>query len=272
MIRLVTDSNSQMPPYLREQLGAFVVPMTVTVDGRALLEGVDLDADGITEALQRGAQVGTSSPSPGQFLDVYEQVAASGGTQVLSVHAGGGATGTANAARLAAGMASLPVEVVDTGTASFPVTLCAWAAGDVLVAGGSVDEAAQAARHTAGLVDNVFIVGTLALAQRGGRLAEGVTEGLTVLALTDGQMRPVGRADSQEAAVAAMTAYVVERARDQRLRVGVGHLGAAALAEALEAELRSRLDVADLVRYVIGPSVAVHTGVGTIGCVFYPVG
>ena len=43
------------------------------------------------------------------------------------------------------------------------------------------------------------------------------------------------------------------------------------LADELEAALRERVEVERLVRYVVGPSVAVHTGLGTVGCVFHPV-
>jgi DegV family protein with EDD domain len=272
VIRLVTDSNSQIPSSLREQYAVDVVPLTVTVDGVTLLEGEQVALAGITEALRRDADVKSSTPSPGQFLEAYERAAAAGATQVLSVHAGGQASGTANSARLAAGMASLHVEVVDTGSASFPVTLCVWAAGEVLAAGGSVGEAAQAARDTAAVVDNVFIVGTLSLAARGGRLAAGVeATDVPVLALTAGQMQAVGRVADVDAAVGAMVERVVTQAKGKRIRLGIGHLAAAELADDLEAALRQRVEIEQLVRYQMGPSVAVHVGLGTVGCVFYPV-
>ena len=71
-------------------------------------------------------------------------------------------------------MSPVPVEVVDTGTASFPVACCVWAAGSVLEGGGTLGAAAAAARAVADRVDNVFIVGALDLAAtrraaRGGR-------------------------------------------------------------------------------------------------------
>jgi DegV family protein with EDD domain len=246
--------------------------MAVVVDGEALLEGEQIDLAGITAALERQAVVGTSTPSPGQFLQAYQRAADEGVTEILSVHAGGQASGSANSARVAAGLAPVPVEVVDTGSASFPVTLCAWAAGEVLARGGSVAEAARAARDTAGVVDNVFIVGTLALAARGGRLAAGVEAGgVPVLALTAGTMQAVGRVADSEAAVSAMAQRVVEQAQGRRLRIGVGHLAAEDLAVQLETALRERVGIEQLVRYEIGPSVAVHTGLGTVGCVFHPV-
>ncbi|MDP9164972.1 MAG: DegV family protein [Actinomycetota bacterium] len=269
MIRLIVDSNSQIPPNLRTQYAIDVIPLTITVDGESFLEGEQIDLAGITQALERSAVVGSSTPSPGQFLEAYERAAADGCRGVLSVHAGGRASGTANAARVAAGLASLPADVVDTGTASFPVALCAWAAGEVLASGGTAAEAAAAARDTAASVDNVFIVGTLSLAARGGRLASDVKPGdVPVLALTDGTMQALGRVCDVDAAVDAMADRVQARAQGRRLRVGVGHLAAGHLAAALEAALRERVEIEQLVRYDVGPSVAVHTGLGTVGCVF----
>ena len=272
MIRLITDSNSQITPELRQRLRVVVVPMTVVIDGKPLLEGIDIDLEGITAALHRGAAVSSSTPSPGQFLQAYQLAADDGATEILSVHTGGEVSAVANAARVAAGMAPLPVEVVDTGSASFPVTMCTWVAGDLLAEGGSVKDAAEATRRTAATVGNVFIVGTPALAAQGGRLAAGVeATGIPVLALADGAMRAVGRVTDVEQAVDALAAYVVEQAAGKRLRIGVGHLDAVELADALEAVLRGCCEVEQLVRYDVGPSVAVHTGLGTVGCVFHPV-
>lgn len=267
-VALVTDSGSQLTAALRDRYAVRVVPLTVVVDGVPYLEG-DLDVAGITAAIERGAVLSTSTPSPGELLAAYTAAAEDGMTQVLSVHTGGAASGTAQAARLAGSLAPVPVEVVDTGSASFPVALCTWAAGEALAAGGSLTEAAAAARDTAAAVGNVFVVGTLALARAGGRLAEDVA-GTPVLALEAGQMRAVGSAAEEAEAVAAMTAHVASQAAGRRLRVGVGHLAAADLADALERALREAVELEELVRYDVGPSIAVHTGLGTVGCVFTP--
>ncbi len=267
MIRLVVDSAAQLTPELLALTGALVVPLAVTVDGVPFLEGEGIDLAGITAALSRGAAVGSSTPSPGQFLAAYDQAAAEGATQVLSIHSGGSASGTANTARLAAGMASLPVEVLDTQSVSFPVAMAAWAAAEAL---DSLDSAVASARRVLDGLGNVFVVRTLDLARRGGRLAAGV-EGVPVLALEGGQMRPVGRVEYSEQAVEAMVGYVLEQAAGRRLRVGVGHVGAEDVADALEAALRERVELEQLVRYDMGPSVAVHTGLGTAGCCFHPV-
>jgi DegV family protein with EDD domain len=273
MIGLVTDSNAQLPAELRERYQVGVVPLTVVVDDHPYHEGVDITTAEFYDRLGAGVSVSTAAPSPGSVLAVYEQSAAAGATEILSIHIGSNTSATVNAVNVAAGSSPVPVEIVDTGTASFAVACCVWAAGEVLSAGGDLTRAADAARRVAGEVGNVFIVGALDLARRGGRLAAGAAEGegLPVLALAAGQMQSVGQVHDVEAAVDAMTDYLVEAAAGVPQRVGVGDALAPELAEAYAARLADRPEVAELVRYEIGPSVGAHTGAGTVGACFFPV-
>jgi DegV family protein with EDD domain len=275
VIGLVTDSNAQLPADLRQRYQVGVVPLTVIVDGTPYKEGVDITTAEFYERLQRGAEVSTAAPSPGEVLAVYEQVASAGATEILSIHIGSNTSATINSVNVAAGGSSVPVEIVDTGTASFAVACCVWAAGEVLNGGGDREHAAAAARRVADNVGNVFIVGALDLALRGGRLAAGAAEaegeGLPVLALAGGQMQVVGHVHDSKAAVDAMTEYLVEAAGGAPQRVGVGEAVAPELASAYADRLAGRPEVAELVRYEIGPTVGAHTGPGTAGACFFPV-
>ena len=82
-------------------------------------------------------------------------------------------------------------------------------------------------------------------------------------------MNAVGRATTIEDAVQAMTDYVVGEASGRQLRVGVGDALTPRLASAFAASIHERLEVVDLVRYDIGPSVGAHTGAGTVGACFF---
>ncbi len=270
-VAIVTDSNAQLPAGLRDRFSAHVVPIPVVIDGREYREGVDLTTVEFYERLGAGVTVSTAAPSPGDVLDVFMAAVGAGATEILSVHVGSNASGTCNAVRLAAQSSPVPVEIVDTGTASFAVACCVWAAADALAAGGGRTEAAATARATAANVGNVFVVGALDLARRGGRLAADVPvgDGVPVLALADGRMEAVGRVNDVESALAAMTQYVVAEAGGRGLRVGVGVALAPDLAEALAEALRARPEVVDLVRYEVGPSVGAHTGAGTVGACFF---
>lgn len=272
MIALVTDSSSQIPPVLRDRFGVRVVPLTVVLDGFPYREGVELTTEEFYTRLATGASVSTATPTPGDVLEVYEEAAEAGADEILSVHIGSEVSAVLGSVKLAAASSPVPVATVDTHTASFAVACCVWAAGEALTAGGDLTTAAEAAHVTAARVGNVFVVRALDLARRGGRLDALVADGdgLPVLALTGGTMQEVARAFDVEDAIDAMTAYVVDFAAGRPQRVGVGDAMAPALAEAFAERLRARSEVAELVRYEVGPSVGAHTGPGTVGACFFP--
>ncbi|HEV2810089.1 MAG TPA: DegV family protein [Acidimicrobiales bacterium] len=283
MIALVTDSNAQLPPELVERYGVEVVPLTVTVDGQAMLEGVDLDADAFYARFQGGhrPQVSTSQPSPGTFAQVFADLAARGAEQILAVHVGSAISGTVNSARLGADGSLVPVRIVDTGTVSFGVACCVWEAGEALSGGATVDEAAAVAAVVGETVDTVFTVGALELAMAGGRLASaaGTAPGggagaraVPILTMAGGQMQVVGQAGDVQEAAQLMAEHVLTAAQRSPLRVGLGvaDVSATALWRALEDRLAGAPGVKEIVRYRVGPSVGAHTGPGTAGAFFYP--
>lgn len=276
MIGLVTDSNAMLPPDLAARYGVEVVPLTISVDGVTYQEGVDLDADAFYGRFRAGRPVvSTAQPSPGTFAAAYDAVAHRGAEEILSIHIGSAVSGTVNSARLAAQVSPVPVRIVDSGTASFAITLCLWEAAEALAAGASLDEASVAAERVGATVGNVFVVGALDLARAGGRLGGAVagpagSTAIPVLTLVGGAMQQVERAADLDGAADAMAAFV--RAGGTSLRVGVGLSDATTLplVVALEDRLRGTPEVRELVRYRIGPSVGAHTGPGTVGAMFAP--
>ena len=276
MIGIVVDSNSQMPDELARRHGIVVVPLTVTVDGTEYLEGLDLDADAFYRHWDDGAapEVSTSQPSPGRFVEAYRRLVDDGVTEILSIHIAAAMSGTLNSARLAADQVDVPVELVDTGTASFGISCCAWAAAEAVAEGATAAEAADVARRRSTGLHSSFVVGVPRLMDRSGR-ADGVgvetasADGVAVLAMDGAEMSVLATVAELGAAVATMVADTVGRAPSgpEGLRVAIGTSDAssepmsAALDEALSGDDR----VHEVVRYRIGPSVGAHTGPGTSG-------
>ncbi|MGH9156578.1 MAG: DegV family protein, partial [Acidimicrobiales bacterium] len=270
-IGLCTDSNAQMPAELVARYGVAVVPLTVVIDGRSLLEGEELEADAFYAAMAASPppSVTTAAPSPGRFVAAYQALAGAGATAIVSVHIGSAISGTLNSARVAADLSPVPVHLVDTGTASFAVACCVWEAAEALARGAGADEAARVAGEVAGCTDNVFVVKALDLARAGGRLsraAGGAVDGgaIPVLRLVDGIYRAVAQVHTVADAAEVMAGAVLAGTGPgggTRLRVGISIADAAAapLWQALEDRLAGRPEIADLVRYRVGPSVGVHT-------------
>lgn len=273
MIGLVTDSNSQLPDELRDRYDVRVVPLTVTVDGREYLEGDELDADRFFELLAERdqPQVTTAQPPPGRFAEIYAALADAGASEILSIHIGAAFSGTLNSARLGAGASPVPVRLIDTGTASFGVSCCVWEAGEALAAGASAAEAAARAESLAPSLRSTFIVQAVELAARGGRFdgAELAGDGIPVLSLVGGEMSTLGYARTLDEAVEAMVRPVLAAEGPLRVASGLADAAGSRVTEALDRRLRELGHVQELVRYRIGPTVAVHAGPGTAGIFFY---
>lgn len=273
MIGICTDSGSQLPAELVARYGIEVVPLTVTVDGVAYLEHVELDADAFYARFESGAKpdVSTAAPSPGQLVEAYRALAERGADEIVSIHVGAELSGTLNAARIAAEMSPVPVQLVDTASASFVVGAATWAAAEAVAGGASLGDAAACAERVARGAGNIFVVGALDLARAGGRLASDgpMSDAIPVLALADGRLTVLGEARTVDDAVDVMTAAVVAGGRPLRVGVGTSDAGSQPISAALTERLASSASVVEVVQYRVGPSVGAHTGPGTAGAVFF---
>lgn len=277
MIALVTDSASQIPPELAARLDVTVVPVIVTVDGVDHREGVDLDADGFWARFRQGDQpvVSTSQPSPGDFAAIYRRLAAAGAEAVVSVHVGAAHSGTVDSARLGAAAAGVDVSVVDSGTASFGVACCVWEAAEVLAAGGDAAAAAARAEAVVPTIGTTFIIQALDFARRGGRLARQLADdhdGVVVLGGVGGVIEVLGTARAIDELCDLMVTPFLAAPGPIRAGVALADPATILFTEGIEARLRAAPVEVDLVRYRVGPSIAAHTGPGTAGGFWYPVG
>ena len=275
MIGFVTDSASQIPTPLAEQLGVRVVPVTVTVDGVDHREGIDLSADGFWDRITGSdlPEVSTSQPSPGVIGAAYEAAIAAGATEIISVHVGADVSGTVNSARLAAETVDVPVHVVDSGTASFGVTACLWQAVAAARAGSDAAEAAAVAAEMAPTIGTSFILQGLDFATAGGRFDLTLpteADDVIVLAGHGTALDIVGSGRDLDSLCDQIVAPFLAAGVPVRAGVGLADGATLPFTEGIEARLRASDLVVDLVRYRVGPSIAAHTGPGTAGGFWWP--
>ena len=83
MIRILTDSASDILPAEAEQLGVTVIPLNVTLeDGTVLRDGIDKTPSEYYALLKECHKLPTTSqPSPELFERFYQDAAAAGGTR-----------------------------------------------------------------------------------------------------------------------------------------------------------------------------------------------
>jgi len=259
---LVTDSTSYLPPGLADALGITVVPLHVVIDGRDHAEP-DLDPHEFYRLLREGGPAPTTSqPPPGVFLAAFE---ATGADRVLCLTATASMSGTHQSAVLAAGMASVPVDVVDSATISGGLCLLVLEVARSLQAGASHDELLALATSLAGRVSSTWSSDTHTLLAAGGRFADDVPDGVPVLALDDGGVRVLGSARSTDQAITLQADVIRAALAASPSRVTVGHGDVPELADALERALVGADGLLGLDRYVVGPVVGAHAGAGNVG-------
>lgn len=283
------------------------MPLDVVIDGERFAEGVDLSSADLLVALNRGARVSTSQPSPAAFAAAYERAAASGAHEVVSVHLSGELSGTVQAARLAAASAPVPVHVVDSRAVGmalgFAVLDAARLAAGRPDAPASIVEPAvvepPATRswfrrrpvpaelpsgetvgvHARGVAAGAgvwFLVDSLEHLRRGGRLsapaaALGTVLGLRpLLTLADGQVVVAEKVRTRRAARDRLQAVTLENvAERESARIAVHHLGQPEVAQEMADQL-SAWSGGRLVEAVTCESSAVlaaHAGPGLLAVV-----
>lgn len=282
MIALVTDSTACLPDDLVRRHDIQVVRLHLLVDGESYVEGVDMDASEVAEALREKRWVSTSKPSAGDFLDAYEALAQAGAEAILSIHISSEMSGTVSSAEIAAGESAVPVTVLDSRSLGMGLGFAVVSAAEMLAAGGSATAAAATARRRAEESHTTFYVDTLEFLRRGGRIGRAsalVGSALAIkplLALEGGAVGPLEKVRTASKALARLeeiTATQVEEHADSPhgVDVAVHSLDADDRADALRDRLQDRFGDDVEVRSVgLSAVVAAHVGPGTIGTVVSP--
>lgn len=276
-VGVVTDSTCYLPAELVERHDIDVVPLQVVIGGVSYDEVAEASSDRVADALRRWVPVTTSRPGPAAFAEAYERAAARGCRGVVSVHLSSQMSGTVESARLAAKEATVPVEVVDSGSLGMGLGYAVLSAAFSAAAGGSVTEVAAVAQGRAAASSAVFYVDTLEHLRRGGRIGAAaalVGSALAVkplLHLVDGHIEPLEKVRTATKAIARLEEVAVDRSGSRPVDLAVHHLASAARAEALAGRLRQRVPgLGELHVSEVGAVVGAHVGPGMLAVVVSP--
>jgi DegV family protein with EDD domain len=278
-VAVVTDSTTDLPRDLVEELGLRVVPLSVTFGDRSLISGITLSHEGFYERLVHTTRLPTTSqPAPAWFEEAYADCVDAGHDAIVSLHCSSALSGTVALARDRAGSVPIPVTVVDSRLVGGALGLAALAAHRRAAAGGSVREVVAAAEQVRDRMTSLLIVDTLDHLKRGGRLT-GAQAALgtalrvkPVLHLTDeGRVEVRERTRTWTRALDRAVAIIEEAVAGAPADVIVVHAVAPERAAELWARLEARIEVRERLQALIGPIVGAHVGPGAVGVAAVPV-
>ena len=278
---IVTDSTAMLPAELAADRGIVVVPLKVVIGATAYDEGAEgATPDRVAAALKEWKPVSTSRPTPAAMLEIYERLARQGATEVLSLHLSGEMSGTFESAQLAAQESPIRVLPVDSRQVGVCIGYAALAAADVLDAGGTADEAAEAARARAAVSSSLFYVDTLEYLRRGGRIGAaaalfgGALSVKPLLQIADGRVATLEKVRTATRALARLEELAVQAAGEQQVDVCVAHLAspdrAGQLTERLAGRLADNLEGREVWCGELGAVLGAHVGPGMLAVCVAP--
>src|SRR4030043_201007 len=125
VVKIVTDSTSDIPPQVLKDLGITVVPIYVVFGNNTYRDRVDIGEEEFYSKLsQDSVHPTTSVPSPKDFADVYNKLAKET-DEIISIHLTSKESGTYNSALLGKELVTKKcrVEVLDSLSVSLGLGL-----------------------------------------------------------------------------------------------------------------------------------------------------
>ena len=176
MIRILTDSASDILPAEAAQLGVDVIPLNVTLeDGTVIRDGVDLTPSEYYEHMTGCKKLPTTSqPSPELFEKFYAEAAAAG-DEVVGIFLSHELSGTYQCAKLAADLANVDnVLFVDSTNVCLGEGLLVRMAAHLRDEGKSAVQIAATLEHAKEHLHLVAAIDDLKYLRKGGRLPAAV--------------------------------------------------------------------------------------------------
>jgi DegV family protein with EDD domain len=272
-VGIVTDSACDLPQALADHLRIRIVPLTVRFGGDELVDRRDLTpAQFWARCAASPVLPETAAPAPGQFEAAYRELADAGADSIVVVSLSRLLSGAMQSAQLAAKTFAeqLPVEVIDSRSASTGQGMIAVAAARRARDGGRREAVASLARDLAERTHVWGVLDDLDHLRRGGRIGGARALLASALAIKpiieirDGRVEEGGR----------------QRTRAKAMRSLVARVAAAGPLEALAVLHAETPDVDDFVAQLaplapgplmvtdIGAVIGAHCGPGAIGVAY----
>jgi DegV family protein with EDD domain len=287
LVRVVTDSTSDLPADLARAHGIHVVPLLVHFGDQIFQDGVDLRPREFYERLESGnVAPRTSPPHKRDFLEAYGGL--TGRHDLISVHLSGKLSQTLENARAAAaeGLPSfqdergraerVTIKPVDSGSISLGLGMLALFAARMARRGVEPDAIAERLESMRERMHVLFAVDTLDYLARGGRIGKGRTLmgnllGIKpILGVVDGEVASVDKVRGGRAAQPRLVELFRQRVDPARPVVAsIAHAKAPVWADRLRALLEKSFRIGELIVAEMGPVVGTHAGPGTVGAALF---
>jgi len=273
-VHIVTDSSCDLPDDLIAEMNIKIVPLKIRFGDTEFVDRIELTTDQFWEKCRISDELpSTAAPSPGAFVEEFQNAAREGATGVVAIILSGELSATIEAAQQAAQLVrdEIEVRVIDSRTVTLGLGSVVIGAATAANSGASLEEVSSIASNSIGRTQVHAALDTLENLRKGGRIgAAGSLLGSMLsikplIEVRNGVVEPAGKQRTRGKALSYLVG-VVEQNADQIEQIFVTHAACDDVDSFLE-QVRSVVNVEVLVGQV-GPVVGAHAGIGTIGVAF----
>jgi DegV family protein with EDD domain len=270
-VKVVTDSTSDIPPNLAQDLNITVVPIYVIFGQKVYRDRVDIFEDEFYHKLGFGSVYPTTSvPSPQDFADAYNKLAQET-DEIISIHITSKLSGTYNSALLGTQLVNKKcrIEVVDSMSMSMGLGLSVIAAAREALAGSNLEQVTALVRQTVLQVHTLILADTLKYAVRGGRVSK--TYGLlgtvlrvrALLGMRDGDLFLAGLARTRAKALERM--YEFAKSFPKVQEIALAYTTEYNDVKTLAERLKPAFPETTIYVARVGPAIGTYGGPGGMG-------
>jgi DegV family protein with EDD domain len=276
---VVTGSAAQVLPEIANQLGIVVLPLTIIVEGKEYLDGIDIFPGELYQKMRtQKIEVKTAAPNVGQYYECFKRIIDQQECEVLCITLSSQLSSDYNAAVDAAKMISVEklmnrVTVFDSLRAAAPQGLLAIEAAKRLKAGLSMGEVIQYlanARYKSGLIAALDSLDYLAQGGRIGKAAYLVGSALQITPILtinkEGIVAPSTITRKKENLIPPILSTLARQASGfKKLDLSVMHADVVEKAEALRQSVNKLYPSLEIPISEFTPVMGAHAGPGLIG-------
>ncbi len=273
MVKVVTDSTSDIPSEVLQDLDISVVPLYVVFGDKTYRDRVDIGEEDFYRRLTTELALPTTSvPSPRDFADVYNRLAEDT-DEIISIHLTSKESGTYNSALLGKELVQKKcrIEVVDSQSISMACGLLAMVAARESRAGRSLAQVTDTVRRALQRTHILFMVDTLKYVVKGGRI--GKAQGMLGSVLGVKPLLTMRAGDLTLSGIARTRTRAVERLFDfarsypRLAEAAVPYTTDREAADALAGRIRTAFPKASVYVARVGPALGTHAGPDSMGMV-----
>lgn len=282
---VVTDTNSGITAELGKELGIYVVPMPVMIDGKTYYEGVNLTQEAFFQSLMSGGDITTSQPSPGDVMELWDSVLTEGYDELVYIPMSSGLSNSCASAIILAGDYEGRVQVADNHRISVTQYASILDALKLAKEGKNAFEIKKALEAAAYDASIYIAVDTLEFLKKGGRITPAAAAAGSVLNIKpiltiqgdrlDAFTKVRGTKRCRAKLIEALKNDFKERLAGEdmsKIRVGTaGSFRNVEDARAWRQEVADAFPGFEVIYGNLGCSIATHTGPEARGIGFYKV-